>query len=157
MGYVSLMSAMLIISFSFLVIRLYWPIGMGRWSYRHGELGAEIYFAHGVVMGFLAALVNALFWKVTIRVMWYLDKNPAPLLQWGDLFDVFVIMPLIVWSAYCHLYSAWLKLPKKEMAKWSWLTRAFYPKRSALVVLIDCVMERLQTQGKPDVHNRRQK
>lgn len=136
MGIIGVASALVIIAFSFLVIRLYWPIGIGRWSKRHGLQGAEIYFAHGVVIGFISAATNALTWKIgsrTARYMLHENEMSWVLLEFGNLVDAFIIMPLLVWASYCYLHSAWLKLPEGVRHDWSWISRAFYPKEYSLV------------------------
>lgn len=141
LGYLSLLSGLSIICFSLLVVKLYWETGVSL--FRGDSSKPEAWFAHGVVMAFLATAVNGLAWKVGVRIIDLLH-NP----RWVDIERVgfaidLVVAILVVWAAFCHLYAAYLNLTISERKGWNWLTVAFYPKTNGFTKTLHFLLNKV--------------
>jgi magnesium-transporting ATPase (P-type) len=120
-----------------LVIRLYFGLGRRIFTKQYHDR-PEVWFAHGIAVAFASTVINTIFFKLFLAMAlkgWY-QRPPA----WMNGYVNFVCLGMMMWAAFCHLYSAYLNLNETEKSEWNWLTIAFYPDRNPVVRLVHHVI-----------------
>jgi hypothetical protein len=130
--FIGLIGGLIIIFYALLVVKLYWQTGWRVLDKESRKL-PEVWFAHGVVIAFLMAAVNAFVWKVGFRILNYGRETEFEYVQYGLLFDGLVLALALTWAAFCHLFAAYLNLTKSEQRDWNWVTIAFYPNHNLAI------------------------
>jgi hypothetical protein len=143
----SVLGSMTILLFSFLVMKLYFRIAQNIFT-AEGRKRPEVWFAHGIVVGFAAVAVNAFLWKLILRLTQEMGGDTFTLFIYsaGGYFD-FAIAIVTAWAAFCHLYSAYLNLHPDHREGWDWLTIAFYPDHNVITRTIHRLVSRVNPGG----------
>lgn len=133
------------ILFGGLVIKLYFGLGK-RLINRPARAQAEVWFAHGIMVAFVSTVSNVIYFKFLGATLFYLGiMNRMPASYSRVVNTINLIM--LIWAAFCHLYSAYLNLSEAKRKEWTWVTIAFYPEYNPVVWLIHKVMRRSKDES----------
>lgn len=148
-GFFGIMGGLLILAFSGLVIKLYAGIARGVFQ-KANRHRPEVWFAHGIVVGFTAVSLNAFLWKLAFRLDLIASFGPVVtfMRSAGGYFDL-LIGSLTAWAGFCHLYSAYLNLIPSERRKWTWVTIPFYPHSNVLTHIVHKMVSIVNPGGEP--------
>ena len=122
---VSFVAGVALVVISFLVIRAYWP--------PRYEAPSAQWLGFAIIVGFVAAGFNALYWQVWGTLSIYFGIGSVSSLRGvGDFFDLFFKGGAAI-AGYMHLKAIHAGIGQPERRDWSVWEMPWYPQRRACV------------------------
>ena len=132
--FISFVAGLALVVISCLVIRAYWP--------PRYEAPSAQWLGFAIIVGFMAAGFNALYWQVWGTLSLYLGFGTVGSLRGlGGFFDLFFKGGAAL-AGYMHLKAIHTGIDSKQRSDWSVWEMPWYPQRRACIRFIIGVLRR---------------
>lgn len=134
-SWVSLLSGIVACIGAFLTCKLYWQqyVNLLVAIFKNPfspKADVTDWFGHGIVVGFAAGGLNALYWSVFLRIGYLSnDVELIAFLRYYGAYADFILKGGLAFASFCHLHAALYRLPYHERRHWSVWTIPWHPRK----------------------------